>query len=170
MSSNIDCCHASPARKIQMTIGLPSTSNFLHIKKNSLLPNCPISTHAASHYCCWWYFRTRCRIPEMENHLGGFPQSSTGYSWHPCQCRCDHMRWCNVCQQNTCSCHNFPCPSSLSIEFGTAEMLPKSPRQIPEAMKNVVRFTRLVVLTCCLSFWMGNLNPFAVIYVIFECY
>jgi hypothetical protein len=42
--TNIDYSRASLARKIQMTIGRPSTNDFLHIVKNNLLPNCPITS------------------------------------------------------------------------------------------------------------------------------
>jgi hypothetical protein len=54
--SNANYSHASLAHKLQITIVWPSTADFMHIVKNKLIPNCPITSRdiiAADDIAIW---------------------------------------------------------------------------------------------------------------------
>jgi hypothetical protein len=139
--TNIDYSRASLARKIQMTIGRPSTSDFLHIIKNNLLPNCPITSRD---------------ILAADDIFGPDIGSIKGKTTRSTPSRVrpgmidipadiiSHYRDITICA-DVMFVNKIPflVTISRSIKFGMAEMLPnRQGKSLTAAMKNVIRLYR----------------------------
>jgi hypothetical protein len=136
--TNADYLRASLARKLQMTIGRPSTSDFINIVEKNLLPNCPIS---------------RRDIMIAEDIFGPDVGSLKGKTMRsmPNKVRpglvdipanllsqyCDVTICADIMFVNKIP---FLVTISRSIKFGTAEMLAnRQAKTLSTAMKNAIR-------------------------------
>jgi hypothetical protein len=124
--------------KIQMTIGRPSTNDFLHIVKNNLHPNCPITScdiHAANDIFG----------PDVGSLKGKTTRSTPskvrpGIIDIPAEIM-SHYRNVTICA-DIMFVNKIPflVTISRSIKFGTAEMLAnRQAKSLAAAMKNVIR-------------------------------
>jgi hypothetical protein len=124
-----------------MTIGRPSTNDFLQIVKDNLLPNCPITCrniHAADDIFG----------PDVGS-LEGKTTHSAPYKLRPGVIDIpaeiiSHYRDVVICA-DVMFVNKIPflVTISRSIKFGTAEMLPdRQAKSLAAAMKNVIRSIR----------------------------
>jgi hypothetical protein len=133
------------ARKLQLTIGRPSTADFLHIIQNNILPNCPI---------------TRSDIITVDDIFGpdvgslkGKTTRSTPHKVRPGLVDLPAEILSHYCDVTICAdvmfVNKIPfvITISWSIKFGTAEMLPN------RLSKSLAAAMKLLLLL-----WTGSLN------------